>query len=161
MSGLEILTEIRIFQGLGPEYLDMIASISRTSRYNIHDMIFEEGTLSSELYIVVSGEVDILITPSLVGEAADSMPVKITTLRRGQSFGEMALVDYRTRAASARCGRENTQLLVIPREALINLCETHLELGYLLMRNLAIDLAGKIRTSDMRQREWLVWSRGR
>jgi hypothetical protein len=40
------------------------------------------------------------------------------------------------------------------------LCDTYPQLGYRLMRNLAADLAMKIRNTDLRVREQLYWSHG-
>jgi CRP-like cAMP-binding protein len=85
-------------------------------------------------------------------------PQTIATLRRGQSFGEVALVDQGLRSASARCAQHNTRLLVIPRAKLMLLCDTYPQLGYRLMRNLAADLAMKIRNTDLQVREHLTWT---
>jgi CRP-like cAMP-binding protein len=87
--------------------------------------------------------------------------VTIATLRRGQSFGEVALVDQGLRSATARCAAHNTQLMVIPRDKLILLCDTYPQLGYRLMRNLAADLALKIRSTDLRIREELLYGQRR
>jgi CRP-like cAMP-binding protein len=88
-------------------------------------------------------------------------PVTIATLRRGQSFGEVALVDQGLRSATARCAQHNTHLLLIPREKLMTLCDTYPQLGYRLMRNLAADLALKIRNTDLRIREELLYGGAR
>lgn len=87
--------------------------------------------------------------------------MSIATLRRGQSFGEIALVDEGVRFATCRAAQKNTRLLVIPREKLIMLCETYPQLGYRLMYNLAADLAMKIRNTDLRIHETLLYSRPR
>jgi CRP-like cAMP-binding protein len=87
--------------------------------------------------------------------------VTIATLRRGQCFGEVALVDEGLRSATARCSANNTQLFIIPRDKLVALCDTYPQLGYKLMRNLAADLALKIRSTDLRIREELLYARRR
>jgi len=69
----------------------------------------------------------------------------------------VALVDQGLRSATARCAQHNTQLLIIPRQKLMVLCDTYPQLGYRLMRNLAADLALKIRNTDMRIREELLY----
>ena len=78
-------------------------------------------------------------------------------MRRGQSFGEIALVDEGLRSATARAAQNDTRLLLIPRDKIIMLCETYPQLGYRLMYNLAMDLAMKIRNSDLRIREQLLY----
>jgi CRP-like cAMP-binding protein len=103
--------------------------------------------------------VEILIDPSLVSDRSDtpSRPTTIATLRRGQSFGEVALVDQGLRSASARAAGDDTRLLAIPRTKLMILCDSDPALGYRLMHNLAADLAMKMRTTDLRIREDLLY----
>jgi len=61
------------------------------------------------------------------------------------------------RSASARTASEEARLQAIKREDLMNLCETDHYFGYLLMRNIASDLAFKIRNTDLMLREQLLW----
>ncbi len=157
----DILRQADIFSDLDTVYLELIAAISSSREYNAGDVIFEENSVGHELFVIADGEVDIQVDPSLIGEAAYTGPMTISTLRRGQSFGEMALVDRGLRSASARCAQHETHLVAIPRQALMDLCEAHPELGFILMRNLAVDLAAKIRASGFQVREWLTWAGGR
>ena len=105
--------------------------------------------------------VDILVNPDLVSnnQEKNNDPVTIATLRRGQSFGEIALVDQGLRSASAKTIQENTRLLIIDRDKLMAACEEYPELGYRLMQNLAADLALKIRSSGLLIREELLFRR--
>ena len=123
------------------------------------EIIFFEGFKSDELYVFADGIVDILVNPDLVSDNSveNHFPVKIATLRRGQSFGEIALVDQGDRSASAKTMRDNTLLLIIPRNKLISLCDEHSDLGYQLMLNLAADLAPKIRSTGLLIREELLY----
>ena len=99
------------------------------------------------------------MNPDLVNDnlGKNHDPVKIATLRRGQSFGEIALVDQGLRSASAKTVHENTHLLIIPRDKLIAVCEENPDLGYRLMLNLAADLALKIRSSGLLIREEFLY----
>lgn len=108
--------------------------------------------------MIAQGEVDIFLDPALVSASDSSVENHvIATLRRGQSFGEVALVDEGLRSASACATQSDTRLLIIPRDKLIMLCETYPQLGYRLMHNLAADLAMKIRNTDLRIREQLLY----
>ncbi len=159
MSLGSIFKQTDIFYDLSQAQLELIQALCQERRCNAGDVVFEENTASDELYIIVQGEVDIQVDPALVGDAnvKPTGPVTIATLRRGQSFGEIALVDQGLRSASARAAANNTLLLVIARDKLIGLCETYPQLGYRLMRNLAADLALKIRSTDLRIREELLY----
>jgi CRP-like cAMP-binding protein len=163
MSFATVLKQADIFYELTPTQLELVASLCEERRLNTGDLLFEENTPSDELYIIAQGEVEIQVDPSMVADdnSEPMRPVTIATLRRGQSFGEVALVDQGLRSASARCAQHNTHLLVIPRDKLMTLCDTYPQLGYRLMRNLAADLALKIRNTDMRIREELLYGRQR
>ena len=101
---------------------------------------------------------DIFVDPSLVSAVETGVANKVVaTLRRGQNFGEIALVDEGLRSASACASQNDTRLLIIPRDKLIMLCDTYPQLGYRLMYNLAADLATKIRNTDLRIREQLLY----
>ena len=78
-------------------------------------------------------------------------PVVLTELRQGQVVGEVALVDQGVRSATIRVSRDDTLLLRLRRDQLMRLGETDPVLGFKLMRNLAAELATKIRNTD-----WLV-----
>lgn len=163
MSFANILKQADIFYEVTPTQLELVASLCQERRCNAGDLIFEENAASDELYLIAQGDIDIQIDPGLVGgeEAKGIGPVTIATLRRGQNFGEVALVDQGLRSATARCASNGTQLLIIPRDKLILLCDTYPQLGYRLMRNLAADLALKIRSTDLRIREELLYGQRR
>jgi CRP/FNR family cyclic AMP-dependent transcriptional regulator len=160
MSHSSILLQADIFQGLTPQQIERVAAICEEKHFGVAEIIFEETSASDELYIIARGEVEILVDPSLVSDRTDtpSRPTTIAKLRRGQSFGEMALVDQGLRSASARSATNNTHLIVIPRPKLLDICEKHPELGYRLMYNLAADMALKIRNSGLMIREKLLYS---
>jgi CRP-like cAMP-binding protein len=104
--------------------------------------------------------VEIQVNPAIIGgPESPKGAVTIATLRRGQSFGEIALVDEGLRSATVRAAEKNTSLLILARERVIPLCETHPQLGYQLMYNLAADLAMKIRNTDLRIRETLLYGK--
>jgi len=152
------LKQADIFYQFTPTQLEMVANICKERTYDQGEAIVEEGAKSNELYVIMRGEVDVLVNPTVVrGQEKPKDLVVITTLRRGQSFGEVALVDEGLRSATVRAVQKDTQLLVIPRDKLIRLCETDPQLGYRLMYNLSADLAMKIRNTDLRIRDALLY----
>jgi CRP/FNR family cyclic AMP-dependent transcriptional regulator len=159
MSVVPVLSQADIFDELTNTQLELIGSICSERHYQAGDVIFEENTPGDEMYIIANGEVEIQVDPALIGSEAGGAHT-IATLRRGQSFGEVALVDQGLRSASARCSKQDTHLVVIPRDKLMLLCDTYPQLGYKLMRNLAADLAMKIRHTDLQVREQLTWTHG-
>jgi CRP-like cAMP-binding protein len=158
----ELITFLKqgdIFYQFTQTQLELVANLCQEKTFAPGETIFEENSSSKELYVIVQGEIDILVDPGIVGLHNQSEKVSIATLRRGQSFGEVALVDEGLRSATARAKGKEARLLVIPREKLIMLCETYPQLGYRLMYNLAADLAMKIRNADLRVREKVLYSK--
>jgi CRP/FNR family cyclic AMP-dependent transcriptional regulator len=158
MDFVNILKRTDIFYDLNEDQLKMVAEVCHEVHYRMGEMIFPEQSASDELYVIARGEVEILVDPSIIQAApVTPRPVTIATLRGGQAFGEIALVDQGLRSAGARSAAENTRLLVIPRAKLLNLCDKHPELGYRVMRNVAAELALKMRGADLTIREQLLW----
>lgn len=153
-----VLRQADIFYELTSTQLELVASICEERVYEAGALIFAENSPGDELYVIAQGEVDIQLDPSVIGDRRAGGPQTIATLRRGQCFGEVALVDEGLRSAAAVCAQHNTELLAIPRDKLMLLCDTYPQLGYRLMRNLAADLAMKIRNTDLQLREQLTWN---
>ena len=158
MSITSVLKQADIFFDMTNTQLELVASICVEKVYQKGELIFAENTPGTELYLIADGEVDIQVDPAVIGAESGVGPYTIATLRRGQSFGEVALVDEGLRSAAARCTQHNTRLVVIPRAKLMLLCDTYPQLGYRLMRNLAADLSMKIRNTDLQVREHLIWA---
>ncbi|MEL6524598.1 MAG: cyclic nucleotide-binding domain-containing protein [Chloroflexota bacterium] len=158
MSVANILSQADIFDEMTQTQLELVSSICDERHYQAEDVIFEENTVGNEMYVIADGEVDIRVDPALLGDDNQQGAFTIATFRRGQVFGEVSLVDEGLRSASATCTQNDTHLVVIPRGRLMLLCDQYPTLGYKLMRNLAADLAMKIRHTDLQVREQLTWS---
>ena len=154
---VNFLKQSDIFYQFTPTQLELVANLCQEVVFDAGQTIFPENSSSKELYVIVQGEVDILINRNITGSLSNKNETVVARLRRGQSFGEVALVDEGLRSASARAVQKDTRLLIIPRDKIIMLCETYPQLGYRLMYNLAADLAMKIRNTDLRIREQLLY----
>ncbi|MEM7348506.1 MAG: cyclic nucleotide-binding domain-containing protein [Chloroflexota bacterium] len=152
-----VLEQVDIFEDLTASQLAKIEAICNEQSFSKGDFIFEENSLSREFYIIMDGEVEIQVDPDTIGDGSDSYePTTIATLRWGQSFGEVTIVDPGVRSASAKCGTETCKLLVINRKDFIGLLETDHQIGYVVMRNFAVDLSLKIRQTNLMVRESLM-----
>jgi hypothetical protein len=103
MDFVNILKRTDIFYDLNEDQLKMVAEVCHEVHYHMGEMIFPEQSASDELYVIARGEVEILVDPSIIEAApVTPRPVTIATLRGGQAFGEIALVDQGLRSAGAR-----------------------------------------------------------
>jgi len=156
---ISTLRQTDIFYDLTEPQLKMVANVCSEITLKKEEVIFEENSAGDELYVIADGSVAIMLDPDLIQSIAgqSSQSLSIATLRRGQTFGEVALVDKGLRSASARCASKEARLLVIPSDKLLELCDSYPDMGYRLMRNIAADLAFKIRGTDLTIRERLLW----
>lgn len=150
-----ILRMAELFDNLSNTQIELIESIAELIHLRKSEFLFAELDGTDELYVIARGGIEILVNPGLVSASSEKMEhVVIAELRQGQVLGEVALVDQGLRSASARASQEDTSLLKIPRVRLMLLCDTYPELGYKLMKNLAADLALKIRNTDLTVRQY-------
>lgn len=153
-----VLKQADIFYEFTNTQLELVSSICEERKYEANAVIFKENTMGDELSIIADGEVAIQVNPAVLGKDESIGSQTIAILRRGQSFGEVSLVDEGLRSAQARATEAGARLVVIPRDKLMRLCDSYPQLGYRLMRNLAADLAMKIRNTDLQVREYLTWT---
>jgi CRP/FNR family transcriptional regulator, cyclic AMP receptor protein len=142
MSNVRILETVEIFSDLTYEQLELIYGICIEMMCTKGTIIVKENTPSTEIYVILEGEVEILVgTSSLTGNQEKQVGV----LQRGQSFGEIALVDEGLRSATVRCLTDTCRLVEISRNDLFNLLRENPEIGFRVMYNLASDLCYKFR----------------
>ncbi len=150
-----ILKVTDIFDTFTETQLQLVASICQASTYQASDILLKENEQSTELYVIARGGVEVMMNPTYVGDDVDEDEmVLLTELRQGQVFGEVALVDQGMRTATIRVSQANTLILQIDRRRLMQLCDAYPEMGYKLMKNLAADLAFKIRNTDLTIRQY-------
>ncbi len=149
-----ILATSGIFDTFNEAQLTLVAALCTPVSYNKGHVLISENDSSSDMYIIGRGGVEVLVDPDAVGEGSrltSTEPAVLTELRQGQVVGEVALVDQGVRSATIRVSRDDNLLLRLRRDQLMRLCETYPVLGFKLMRNLATELATRIRNTD-----WLV-----
>jgi CRP/FNR family cyclic AMP-dependent transcriptional regulator len=114
---VEALKRCALFAEVEDTTLAAIAQTLRVRRFRRGEVIFHQGDPGDSLHIIESGAVKIAL-PS--PEGAEAI---IATLRRGDFFGELALLDGAPRSASA-AALEPTETLVLSREQFHLLIET-------------------------------------
>jgi CRP-like cAMP-binding protein len=99
-----------------------------------------------------------LVDPATLGtvEEGSTGAKSIATLRRGESFGEVSLVDQGLRTASVMAAQDGTEVLIISEEKFNQLCKGDFELGYIVMRNIAGNLSFKLRQTDLMMRQEIL-----
>ena len=113
--------------------MPMNALLQRFGRtYPEGSVLFREGDLGDEMYIIHSGKVE--ISRELRGRRA-----VLAVLGPGDFFGEMAILNNRPRSATAIC-LERSQLLVIDRDTFLKLLRANADIAMSMIQKLAARL---------------------
>ena len=139
--GLAIINLLRglpVFEGLGDGELRKIARLFTQKLYRPGDRIFSRGDVGNEAYVVMRGQVDIVL---------EDLGKPLASVGNGQIFGEQAFLDGAPRGAHAVAGQASI-LLVIQRSAFHNLVHHEPHLGMVVMRNIAMELSTRLRRAN-------------
>jgi CRP/FNR family transcriptional regulator, cyclic AMP receptor protein len=143
---IDNLRRVEVFAGLPDEELLKVADLCKAVRAPTGKAVFEEGDGGDELYIIHEGSVRVLINSRRPD--GTFAPSTINMLYQGQCFGEMILLNSAVRSASV-VAAEPTTLIVIREPDFRRLCDANPRIGYVVIRNLAQDLAYKLRSSNL------------
>jgi CRP-like cAMP-binding protein len=113
----ETLAGIPFFSGLDSTSLERVGAGMRMRRFRRGEVIFHQGDPGDALFIVMTGAIKIML-PSDTGDEAI-----LATLRPGDVFGELALLDGAPRSATATT-LEATETLILPRDQFRELLAT-------------------------------------
>ena len=98
--------------------------------YRKSEVIFEEGSTGSEMYLIHSGGVLLSVRHN------EDQQSPLVALKPGDFFGEMALVDDSPRSATASAVEDNTELIVIDRARFLFMVRQQPEFALSLMHTL-------------------------
>jgi CRP/FNR family transcriptional regulator, cyclic AMP receptor protein len=143
---IDNLRRVEIFAGLLDDELLKVAELCKAVRVSAGKAVFEEGDGGEELYIIHEGSVRVMINSRKPD--GTFAPSTINMLYQGQCFGEMILLNSAVRSASV-VAAEVTMLIVIREPDFRRLCDANPRIGYVVIRNLAQDLAYKLRSSNL------------
>ncbi|MDD5213628.1 MAG: cyclic nucleotide-binding domain-containing protein [Candidatus Gracilibacteria bacterium] len=120
---MEKLHELKIFTGIDRDILDNLLNNLQKEKFLSDQIILNEGDeTNGKAYIIISGEVDIIIN----GE-------KISSLQEGDIFGEIALLNEEDRTATV-IAKTDLELLVITQDAILEIMSEDNSLNKEIMR---------------------------
>lgn len=138
---LVILKKMILFSTLNKRELKKLALIAYEKKYNADEYLFKENNPASCLFIIKEGEVLIERT----NEEEDIL--QLATLKTGDFFGELTLLEDTTRTASARCIK-NTEVIAFFKEDLLSLIEREPVMGIKILFELAKMIGQRLKETN-------------
>jgi len=132
-----LLARCELFQGMSLEERKRVAELCIRRRFRAREVIFNQGEIGREMYIVVSGR----LRGSATSEEGKELSFFI--LQESDLFGELALIDGETRSVTVTA-IDSCELLVLRQIDFKTLLKQNDMIG---LRLLSI-LAGKIRNTN-------------
>jgi CRP-like cAMP-binding protein len=132
----ELIERVELFHGLSQDDVVKIFSKGMTMRVAKGEAIFYKGTIGNQMYVVLAGSIGV----------HDNKKV-IATLRTGDMFGEMALVNKEPRSATV-LALEDSRLFVLSESTFEKLLTKRVAVQMLL--NIVRTLSRRLKDSNTR-----------
>jgi CRP/FNR family cyclic AMP-dependent transcriptional regulator len=120
----EVLAGLPLFSGLSKRQLRKIARLAEFKEFAEGDFVTQAGEPGDAFYVILSGRAKVVGKP------------RARALRRGDYFGEMALIDGEPRSATVTAASE-LQTMRLPRRPFLRLLEQEPRIAIPMMANLA------------------------
>ncbi|MBI5206931.1 MAG: Crp/Fnr family transcriptional regulator [Candidatus Firestonebacteria bacterium] len=101
--------------------------------YNVDQVIFKEGDIGEEMYIIQEGEVK--ITKTVKGTER-----VLSYLKTGEFFGEMAVIDKEPRSANVVASQDNTKVIIIHKDVFESQIQKNPKIAMRILKKMSMRL---------------------
>ena len=133
----KLLLNVPIFSNLDEKQISFIATKMRNKKYSKSDIILMEDEVGDTFFIILEGSVKV------TRDSEDGREVILAVLSSGNFFGEISLLDGKTRSANA-IAIEKTSLMILKRNDFLQLLKEIPQISISLLS----ELAKRIRKTD-------------
>ncbi|HEY4119276.1 MAG TPA: cyclic nucleotide-binding domain-containing protein [Byssovorax sp.] len=135
------LREIGLFGGLSDEVLDSFVGKLEVLKLAPGDVVFREGEMGRDMFVVVDGEMEVL------RHSKRGHETRVAMLGPSDWFGEMSILDVLPRSATVRA-LAPARLLRLTAHELDALYRRDLKAYSLLTLNIAREMSRRLRVAD-------------
>jgi CRP-like cAMP-binding protein len=142
------IRSVPIFHDLDSKNLELLFDLLEERRWNVGDVICNEGELGRSMFIIREGEVEV------VRKSSRGNNVPIVRLGPGETFGEMTLVELQPRSASVIV-RKKAVTYSLTNLSLWNLYKADHFAYIIILQNITRMLSRRLRKADSRIVEFI------
>ncbi|MFH1139643.1 MAG: cyclic nucleotide-binding domain-containing protein [Pseudomonadota bacterium] len=146
---IDLLINIPIFDGLDSTELQITAQYMNIVKAPRGEVLFREGDKGDYVCFVAEGVLDIIKT------SESGKHVTLSSLNKGRSIGEMAILDNFPRSASVRARGDST-LITLSRDGFNKILDDHPRIGIKILKGLARLLSLSLRKTSSRLADYML-----
>ncbi len=135
------LSGLPFFSGLNNDQLSAISDHIESLDLQPETKVFSEGDVGDSVYFIVEGTLEV-IKDSDWGET-----VKLTTLKEGNSFGEMSVIDDHPRSATV-VSQTKAWVLKLRKDNFNIIVDKHQDIGLIMLKKIARFLCRHVRQAN-------------
>ncbi len=136
------LMSIGIFDKLTFEEMEILGSKVSSYQFKEGEVLFHEGAHGDSMYFVVDGVLEI------AKQSEEGKQFVIANISKGQSVGEMAIIEGIVRSATVRAKTEGS-LLALRRGDFDALLEEHPKIGVKILKSVSCLLSMNLRKTSL------------
>ena len=132
----DLLTSLLFFREFSDDEVDEVVHTAHWMHFNPGEAVISEGEIDNSFFIIARGKAEVMKEGICLG-----------VLRKGDCFGEMALIDMQPRSASVKA-ESNCKAIEVPSNSLRALYKKDLEQYAMIMMNLGREVSRRLRVAD-------------
>ena len=144
MVRAQFLQSHALFGGICDEDIKKIRPLLREEHFSKGEFIFKQGEVGDRLYFLYEGSVEIL---SEIRSPTGVAQTRLAVLGKGDTFGEMVLIDLQHRSASVRALEEVSALTLSNRD-IYQIYKNNLKAYTMIIMNIAREISRRLRKMD-------------
>ena len=128
---IDCLMEIPLFDGLRGQELNSVAKHMNYFELEKDEILFEEGDLGDYICFILEGELLVLKESAEAGQK-----IKIATLTKNRSIGEMSVIDNTNRSATVKAST-NSKIVALTKKGFDLIIEENPRIGIKILKQIS------------------------
>jgi CRP/FNR family cyclic AMP-dependent transcriptional regulator len=141
---------IPLFSRMNAEEVKLVAKHMNVIELQPGEVLFEEADRGNFMCFIAHGSLDVIKQSVNSGKE-----IVITSLRKGQSIGEMSVIENLPRSATIKA-RDNAKLFILSQAAFDLILNRHANIGIKLLKGIAILLSNNLRKTSSRLADYML-----